>query len=191
MKLWSLIILFSTYVTLNANEASEKFSRIKVLVPDRSTLDLIWSAGVDYEGATGRVGGWMEFVVGRSEIEQLKVKGVQYTIVVQDIAKDYTERFIPETPSAQVFGKGSMGGHYTYDEVCQQLDSMKYTYPDLITEKDSIGCTIGGRTIWAVKISDNPTYDDPQKPEVLLTALHHAREPMGMMSILYLYVVAA
>ena len=49
-----------------------------------------------------------------------------------------------------------MGGFYTFDEVVAQLDTMRFSYPNLITAKDSIGSSIEGRTIWAVKISDNP-----------------------------------
>src|SRR4030067_683627 len=62
------------------------------------------------------------------------------------------------------FGFGSMGGFYTFNEVVAQLDTMRLLYPNLITVKDSIGSSIEGRTIWAVKISDNPdvTENEPQ-----------------------------
>ncbi|MEK9136951.1 MAG: M14 family zinc carboxypeptidase, partial [Bacteroidota bacterium] len=42
-----------------------------------------------------------------------------------------------------------------------------------------------GRAVWAVKISDNPSINEPGEPEVLYTSLTHAREPEGMMSVMY------
>src|SRR5574338_442858 len=82
------------------------------------------------------------------------------------------------------FGFGSMGGFYTLAEVVSKLDSMRQLYPNLITSKVSIGNTIENRPIYMVKISDNPDVDE-NEPEVLYTALHHAREPQSMMQMLY------
>ncbi|MEO8167001.1 MAG: M14 family zinc carboxypeptidase, partial [bacterium] len=80
------------------------------------------------------------------------------------------------------FGVGSMGGHYTLQEVLQQLDSMRLLYPNLITVRDSIGRSVQGRGIWIAQIGSSQSAG---KPEVLYTAIHHAREPMGMMSTIY------
>ena len=82
------------------------------------------------------------------------------------------------------FGYGSMGGYYTYDEVVQKLDEMKSLYPNLITAKNEIGKSVEGRSVYAAKISDNPDNDEDE-PEALYTALTHAREPEGMMQMLY------
>ncbi|MFA6598214.1 MAG: M14 family zinc carboxypeptidase [Ignavibacteriaceae bacterium] len=82
------------------------------------------------------------------------------------------------------FGYGSMGGYYTYDEVVQKLDEMKSLYPNLITAKEEIGKSVEGRSVYAVKISKNPDVDEDE-PEVLYTALIHAREPESMMQLLY------
>jgi hypothetical protein len=83
------------------------------------------------------------------------------------------------------FGLGSMGGFYTFSEVVAQLDSMRSKYPNLITAKDSIGTSVEGRTIWAVKISDNPDIKE-NEPEVFYNALTHGNEQPGMMAVLYL-----
>ena len=58
------------------------------------------------------------------------------------------------------------------------------TYPNLITAKDSIGASVQGRTIWAVKISDNPDVDEDE-PEIFYNSLIHANEVAGMMSVIY------
>ncbi len=77
-----------------------------------------------------------------------------------------------------------MGGFYTFDEVVAQLDTMHSLYPNLITKKDSIGSSIEGRTIWAVKISDNPDINEDE-PQVFYNSLTHAREPEGMETVIY------
>lgn len=82
------------------------------------------------------------------------------------------------------FGFGSMGGFYTLAEVLTELDNMKVLFPNLITTKVSIGNTIESRPMYMVKISDNPDIDE-NEPEVLYTALHHAREPQSMMQMIY------
>ena len=82
------------------------------------------------------------------------------------------------------FGYGSMGGFYTLAEVYANLDSMFALYPNIITQKFSIGTTIEGRPIYAVKISDNPNVNETE-PQVFYNSLIHAREPQGMMTIMY------
>ena len=61
---------------------------------------------------------------------------------------------------------------------------MKIQYPNLISTKISIGNSIENRPIYTVKISDNPEIDE-NEPEILYTALHHAREPQSMMQMIY------
>jgi carboxypeptidase T len=178
----ALITLLASFLAL---AQQEKVSRISVFVPDRSTLDRVWECGVDYEGSSGKIGGWMEFVAGPSELKHLAARGIPYRVVIDDLSAYYAGRLAPSPMNALGFGYGSMGGFYTYAEVAQQLDSMRLLYPTLITAKASIGTSIEGRSIWAVKISDNPEATEPGEPEVLYTGLHHAREPEGMMSLLY------
>ncbi|MBS4027763.1 MAG: immune inhibitor A, partial [Ignavibacteriales bacterium] len=172
------------FLTLSFSQ-QEKFSRVKIFVPDKQTLNTIWSTGIDYEGVSGKLGGAMEFVVSPYELLQLQQQGIAYEIVVDDLAKLYASRLSSEPVNALGFGYGSMGGFYTFAEVIKQLDTMNLLYPNLITPRDSIGRSTEGRALWAVKISDNPDQDEWWEPEVLYTALHHAREPEGMMAIVY------
>ncbi len=81
------------------------------------------------------------------------------------------------------------GGFYTFDEVVAELDAMHQLYPNLITEKDSVGSSIENRPIWAVKISDNPNIDE-EEPEIFYNSLTHAREPASVMAVMYVYVLS-
>ena len=59
-------------------------------------------------------------------------------------------------------------------------------YPDLITVRDSIDTflTHEGRPVQWVKISDNASTSESE-PQVLYTALHHAREPESMTQLIF------
>lgn len=78
----------------------------------------------------------------------------------------------------------AMGGYHTYAEVKTFLDSVAAARPDLVSPVFSIGQSLEGRDIWGVKLSNNPGGSDG-RPEVLYTALTHAREPAGMEVLLY------
>jgi hypothetical protein len=84
------------------------------------------------------------------------------------------------------FTPGSMGGFYTLDEVYAKLDTLHARYPNLVSPRTPTGSllTHEGRTQYMVKISDNVGTDE-EEPNVLYTSLMHAREPMGMMSVLF------
>jgi carboxypeptidase T len=51
-------------------------------------------------------------------------------------------------------------------------------YP-LITKRISIGKSLEGRDIWAIKISDNADNDEISEPSILFNSMHHAREVMS------------
>ena len=71
-----------------------------------------------------------------------------------------------------------------YDEVVAKLDSMRMWYPQFISAKYSIGTTYEGRTMWAVRVTKGP--DAPTgRPEVMMHALIHAREPESMETQFY------
>lgn len=78
---------------------------------------------------------------------------------------------------------GAMGGYYTYTEMVTKIDQLVSLYPTLV-QKINIGTSIEGRTIWAVKISDNVSTDEAE-PEVLYTALQHAREAITGTSMIF------
>lgn len=133
-------------------------------------------------------------VIPARELTQLEDGGFEYKVLEADVAKSIEQRnlayfaknpLIPPGKSTAGFELGSMGGFYTYAEVLDQLDEMKALYPSLITDRFSIGTTIEGRTIWAVKISDNPTVDESNaEAPVYFDALHHAREPASMATVI-------
>ncbi len=185
MKSLTIIIAILIAISPLTAESQGKYSQIKIFVPDKTALNKIWSSGIDYEGSSGKIGGWMEFVVSQHELQQLNLQGIAYNIVHDDLSEINQQSLSKFPVDALGFGYGSMGGYYTYVEVKSQLDSMKLLYPNIITAKESIGTSIQGRAIWISKISDNPNDYEIDEPEALYTALTHAREPQGMMTVIY------
>jgi len=68
-----------------------------------------------------------------------------------------------------------MGGFTTYQEMLDELDQMRSLYPNLISARISTSniTTYEGRTVYYVRLSDNPDVDE-NEPEVLYTGVHHA-----------------
>ena len=50
----------------------------------------------------------------------------------------------------------------TFNEIGQHLDALYNEYPQFVKEKISIGTTLEGRDIWAIKLSDNPNIDEDE-----------------------------
>ena len=101
-----------------------------------------------------------------------------------------------ETPINYVIKDGSdFGGFYTYSEMLEQLDLMHQLYPNLISSRDDVRDnnltnnphphqTFEGRYLQFVKISDNPNVNE-QEPQILYTAIHHAREPASLQQLIF------
>lgn len=139
--------------------------------------------------------------ISEAEVAILKQHQIPHTIEIPDMAKFYEERNqrdqqqramaggVCNAPTVQKpahFHLGSMGGYFTLAEMEQILDSMALLYPNLITIKQPISPTqsIEGRNIWYVKISDNPAVNESE-PQVLYTALHHAREACSLSQLIF------
>lgn len=114
---------------------------------------------------------------------ELDVTGINYNL-------KHIEAFVTEAQLNEINQQKTLI-HYTLPETLIAAPDENYKnpqeiedfirdiharYPD-ITELRSIGKTLEGRDIWAIKISDNAKMSE-QEPAVLVNAMHHAREVM-------------
>jgi hypothetical protein len=83
----------------------------------------------------------------------------------------------PARAAAADFPSGYTGYH-TYAEMVADVNAVVAAHPTIVA-KHAIGTSYQGRTIWAVKISDNVALDE-NEPEVLFDGLTHADEHMGL-----------
>jgi carboxypeptidase T len=74
--------------------------------------------------------------------------------------------------------------YHTNQEVTDETAAIVAAYPSLVS-RQPIGTSYQGRTIWALKVSDNVAVDEAE-PEVLFTANQHAREHLTVEMAMYL-----
>ncbi len=77
--------------------------------------------------------------------------------------------------------------YHNYPEMVAEIMAAQSAYPDLV-KISSIGKSYKGRDIWIAEVTGHVSVDAP-KPEVLVDALHHAREHLTTEQALYLLKV--
>jgi hypothetical protein len=68
----------------------------------------------------------------------------------------------------------NMSGYHNWTELVDEIKQAEQDHPDIV-QLSSIGESYLGKKIWIAKISDNVAEDENEE-EVLVDALHHARE---------------
>ena len=197
-----LSFLFVAFICLQVYSQNEKYSQVKIAA-DKNIVVKLLQLGIAAED--GKLNKEHDFVIDLSEQELAKLTnaGIKYDIVIDDVKKYYRDRFLtgqenqekvksftcnapPYIATPAGFHLGTMGGFYTYAQMNSKLDSLVLLYPSLISPKypaDTIN-TIEGRTIYYVRISNNPTVNQ-NKPQILYTAITHAREGAGMQCLFF------
>lgn len=185
---------------------SQEYSRAKVLT-DSKSLQTLAELGIAVDHGTVKRETFFISDFSNDEINQIREAGFQVEILIPDVQAYYvsqnankgqvvTEKnlgcspnsgspdFTPAVPGN--FNLGSMGGFYTYQEFIAEIDAMAAQYPNLITIKDTISnfLSIENRPLYWVRLSDNPNTDETE-PEVLYTAVHHAREPNSLSEVIF------
>lgn len=187
----------------------QKFSRAKIHLDGKEkTIRQLSQLGLSVEHGQHKQNTFFISDFSEQEIALVRSNGFNVDILVDDVSSFYSKQNKKEgsvlksgnqratgcsststivTPAN--FQLGSMGGYYTYAEMLAILDNMVSLYPNLITAKQPISNinSIEGRPIYWLKISDNPGADETE-PEIMYSALHHAREPGSLSQmIFYMY----
>ncbi len=202
MKKYLLFLLVTLITFTSYSQEKVNYSQAKIYYSNASDLEVLLKNGVAVDHGNHKKNIFIESVFSDYELEIATALGFQTSISINDMAKHIANRKNEiqnrnpepcdvassgntyETP--ENFNLGSMGGFLTLDEMLQELDDMKTLYPNLITAKSPISTfsTFEGRSIHWVKISDNPDVDEDE-PELLFTAIHHAREPASMQQLIF------
>ncbi len=177
----------------------QKYSEVRIYAKDEADMERIINAGLFIDHANRKPGYFLDAWLSEQEIELLRSTGIPYDVLIDDWDTYYNNRQNLMTPAEldaqmreveerdnithSIFGTLN-NGCLRYSEVVAKLDSIRTEYPNLVSQKFSIGSSYENRTIWAVRITKNP--DAPTgRPEVLYHALIHAREPVSMENQLY------
>ncbi len=184
-----LIFIVSSY--------TQNYKQVKIYLNDQNSVKTLIERGIALDHFSREKDNSIITFLSDNEFSILTATGFNYDVLIDNWFEHYSshpklsdveiQRFKEESKTkygVESFGFGSMGGFYTFQEAIAQLDTMYAHFPNLITQKFSIGTTIEGKQIWAVKISDNPNVNE-NEPAVGFDALIHAREPQSMETLLY------
>jgi len=178
----------------------EKYSRVKIY-SDANGINTLAGLGIPLDNAKFKTGFFLIAELSETDIKTIANNGFKYDILIDDMSKYYVEQNLKNEalindhvikmskvwPVPNGFTLGTMGGFSKYEEYLAHLDNMVSMYPNFITAKMPASATINtieGKPVYYVKIT-NLSNGIPNKPQVLLTGLHHAREPIGMQHLLY------
>lgn len=202
----TLIVLLLSQLALIAQTNPQKYHRAKIIYNTVENLKTLEKLGIPMDHGNHKVGYSLTSDFSDAEIQAAKNLGLQVDIEIEDVQQFYLKQNDPkaqlhrdtdnagfncianpinyETPTN--FNLGSMGGYFNYAEMLQELDDMRAQYPDLISAKENISTflTSEGRALQWVKITKNPEQINA-RPQVLYTAVHHAREPISLSETIF------
>lgn len=112
-------------------------------------------AGVDIAKKTAEV------IINQDEYKKLETMGFNVTVTMS--------KLLMRAPDSR---------YKTSGDIDRLLKDFHQHYPEL-TEIKEVGKSLQGRSIWAIKISQQANLHQANKPSVLFNGMHHAREVMG------------
>ncbi len=197
-----LLVLISI-VTLSAQL---NYSKVKINLT-QTPITEVAALGLETDHGAYAPGRHLINDFSETEVQILIDHNIPHEILIEDVIAWYQERNIQGLPAttrdescggtptlpagAQYttpsnYQLGSMGGYHTYTEMLEVLDQMSNLYPNLITAREQIGTITShqNRPIYWMAISDNPNQMEDE-PEIMYTALHHAREANSLSQLLF------
>jgi len=180
---------FASLFFYPAFSQSNEYAKIELSLNTKFNIQLLNDLALDIDHLQFKEDNTVEFLINYNDLQVVEDVGFKYEVTIPNYRTYYNSRAKKDATNlknkkrksntADHFGYGSMGGFYTFNEVVEKLDEMYNNFPNLATPKFSIGTSIEGRDIWAIKISDNPNISEVEDV-AYFDALHHAREPLSM-----------
>lgn len=170
---WLIVVALLILVVACAGRAGAVYEKIRVPYPvDRPASDLFFHP--DLELMNDDDGAYI--LLSRPELSQeLRDRGFEVETLVPDLEAFYAERSRLTR---------DYGVWHTYAETVSEMNLLHLQYPNLTTAPSVIATTGEMRSVYAMKISDNPGVQE-NEPEVLFDGMHHAREIMTVEGLLH------
>jgi carboxypeptidase T len=198
------LLLITTLIINNAiAQKQEHYSRAKISLDNQGhTLNDLAALGLAVDHGEGKKNFFFISDFSDRELDLARKAGFKVEVLIGDVVKHYQQQNkkkakkttsvscnntdAVEVPAHFHLG-GYAGGYFDYTEMLAIIDSMQLLYPGLISLRQPISTftSIEGRPIYWVRISNNPSVDQPAKPQMLVTALHHAREPGSLSAVIF------
>ena len=210
MKKYTIVLIFIFQSISSQN--LDIFHKVKINYSKAEDLIKLANNGVGIDHGINKKNHFFISDFSVRDLNKIDSLGFKYEILIEDVTNFYQSRNSSKsinksndycetgvnyiTPENYDLKDGDdFGGFYTYNEMLNELDDMHNQYPNLISERvdlkdysytntPHIHETYEGRFLQLVKISDNPEIVEDE-PQILYTALHHAREPGSMQQLIY------
>ncbi len=158
IMMWIIV----TSTTLSAGPAW-----VRIYVSSSQDVQQLIQQGIDDITAVNEKQMYIDAYVPQDKLQALK--GFNYITLDPDVAATFERYGL----------KVDFGPYYTYSEAVQELDRLHALYPDVVSEKWSIGQSIEGRELWVVRISGSSEH----QPTLFINSAIHAREPGGVSTV--------
>ncbi len=183
-----LLFLFPFILTA---QVVPKYSSVAIPITQPNMVAYLNENGLEIDHVHQHGKDMFEVTISHEEVALLNDLNVVHEVLIEDLAVNYQELLDQLDPSFSVvcglsnFDTGEMGSYHSYQDMIDHITLMESTYPDIV-QISEIGLSVEGRTIYSVKISDNVgTIEYDSEGVVYYDALTHAREPMGLETILF------
>ncbi len=202
MKKLTLFTIFVFFTFHLSAQTTTQYSLVSVLLEDGKTIEELASLGLEVDHGEYVPNRYLRNYFSDKELEKIHAAGFQTKILIEDWNEYFRNKNVKNRRVECEGGAGSTvrdyeiptnfslgdygGGYYTYQDLLDILADMKAKFPNLITEAKPIGnfLTHDENEILWLRLSNNAEIDE-NEPEILYTALHHAREPMSMTQLIF------
>ena len=172
MRFVACLILLSAILTAGLSAAD--YQQVRIYPDTKDTYHKALKLGLDIVSRTDT---YLEIITNEKQLGELRDLGIRTEVIHADLVKYYRSRLDLTK---------DMGGYLTWSEINDSVDDIITAYPNIVSSKYPIGQSIQGRTMYAVRISDNPSISEGE-PQVLITAAVHAREvitPLVLLNVM-------
>ncbi|MBM3306820.1 MAG: carboxypeptidase regulatory-like domain-containing protein [Candidatus Eisenbacteria bacterium] len=142
---------------------------VEVDVYSRADIHRLNELGMDIMNVRDGVA---EIAAVPGEIEALWANGFRPRVVVENMRDAFLAQSAPYR-----------GVYHNYSAITADLAAWHAAYPS-ITELISIGRSVQGRELWALKITDNPGIEEAE-PEIVWVGAHHGDETISVETCYY------
>lgn len=158
------IICFIVIGVSVSNLFSQTQQLVRIHFRDKNEAISLYQYDLDF--ALHYLTKYADIVASDEDIQFLRDRGYQFEVRDEDMSKTFKKN---------VMTTSDMGAYHTYQEMYDEMVQINTDFPQ-ITKLTSIGRSIEGRNIWAMKVSDNPQQEEADEPDLLYMANMHARE---------------
>ncbi|MCP4231784.1 MAG: T9SS type A sorting domain-containing protein [bacterium] len=168
----AVIFVIALTAAANCAFADNVISWVRVHTPTMLEYRALTS-DMSLDIATAKTGEYVELIIHEDELSALAADGYAYEYLMYDVHDP-----------ANYAGKG-YSNYTNYGEMEGRLDAIVSGYPNIVKRTNEGTGRQGTHNTYLIKISDNVNVDEPEEDKLLVTGVHHTREPMSLEVPLY------